>query len=97
MIKLVKFDNTDIERSEIVKKVLNIYNYVKPYNETNIFQIVSPLKRVDVNNSSNINSNTTIVSEPKKVKLINKNNDAALMPKHHISHNFDIFFESRDF
>ena len=97
MIKLVKFDNTDIERSEIVKKVLNIYNYVKPYNETNIFKIVSPLKRVDVNNSSNINSNTTIVSEPKKVKLNNKSSDAALMPKHHVSHNFDIFFESRDF
>lgn len=95
LIKIVKFNNEDVERSDIVKKVLNIYNYVKPIhlvkkNDNNIINIESiPL----VNNTSIVNSTTPI-----KKLIISKNyRDAALIPKHHVSHNYDIFFESRDF
>lgn len=30
LIKIIQFENIDIERSEIVQKVIEIYNYVKP-------------------------------------------------------------------
>lgn len=75
LINIVKFDNNDVERSEIVKKVIEIYNYIEPTKT--------------VKNSK--------VSESKKNNYYNKCNDAALIPKHHVTHNYDIFFESRDF
>ena len=67
LVKIIRFNDGDIERSEIVKKVIEIYNYVKP----KINDIVTGTKYY--------------------------NNDAALMPKHHATHNFDIFFETREF
>lgn len=101
LIKIIKFSNDDVERSEIVKKVLSIYNYVKPMSQVkNIDEIiVSPPPLTICNTSSLINTTTpeiTSVSKQSK-KQQNKYGDAALIPKHHISHNFDIFFESRDF
>ena len=95
LIKIIKFNNEDVERSDIVKTVLNIYNYVKPLylvkkNDNNITNIESiPL----VNNTSIMNSTTPV----KKLIISKKYGDAALIPKHHVSHNYDIFFESRDF
>lgn len=74
LIKIIQFNDEDIERSEIVKKVIEIYNYVKPKEE----KIVKPFT----------------VTVPSTNFY---NNDAALMPKHHVTHNFDIFFETRDF
>jgi len=43
----------------------------------------------------NIISKNNNIYKPNNIKLYN--NDAALIPKHHSTHNFDIFFESRDF
>jgi phosphate starvation-inducible PhoH-like protein len=54
-IKIIEFEKQDIERSKIVKDIINIYDY---------------------------NDNT------------NNNNDAALIPKNHITKNVDIFFEN---
>jgi phosphate starvation-inducible protein PhoH len=79
LIKFIKLESDDIERSEIVKKVIDIYDY----------------KKENVKQSENKNINN--ISKTKTINLYNKNNDAALIPKHHITHNFDIFFESRDF
>lgn len=62
LINTIYFDNCDIERSEIVKKVLEIYNYVKPIAENKIIEA-----SVTINNTNN--------------------NDAALIPKHYITHN----------
>ena len=85
LIKIVKFNNNDVERSEIVKKVIEIYNYIELNN-----------KYIEINND-----NVTTFSnftKPNEIKYFNKNNnDASVIPKHHISRNFDIFFESRDF
>jgi phosphate starvation-inducible PhoH-like protein len=74
LVKIIRFNDDDIERSEIVKKVIEIYNYVKPKEKKAVKSITS----------SNIPG-------------INYNNDAALMPKHHVTHNFDIIFETREF
>jgi len=93
MIKIIKFDNNDIERSEIVKKVIEIYSY-KKNNTIPTFveekKVKSPKDYKLFNNFVSNNNN-------------NNNNDAALIPKEHMtkkpysSHNQDIFFESREF
>ena len=75
LIKIIKFNDGDIARSEIVKKVIEIYNYVKPVEKKIIKQIANTTK-----------SGTKYYSS-----------DAALMPKHHATHNFDIFIEGREF
>jgi phosphate starvation-inducible PhoH-like protein len=60
LIKFVSLNNDDVERSDIVKEVINLYSYIKPIVEI-----------------KNITNNIS-------------NNDAALIPKHHITSNFDI-------
>jgi hypothetical protein len=67
LIKFVTFQNEDVERSDIVKEVINLYSYIKPIEEI-----------------KNITNNIL-------------NNDAALIPKHHITSNFDIFLSATDF
>jgi phosphate starvation-inducible PhoH-like protein len=81
MIKLVRFENDDIERSEIVKEVIKIYDYKKPNKK--------------IENSISLYNNTRITNNIIYSK--NKDSDAALIPKHHMSNNYDIFFESREF
>ena len=90
IIKIVNFEKRDIERSEIVKNIINIYDYddksCNSYKNNNI-----------TSNDSNIN-NATLTNEIKQVNKIKhynqNNNDAALIPKHHISKNSDIFFDN---
>lgn len=84
MIKIIKFGNDDVERSEIVKKVIEIYNYIKPFNNS-----------IVVKNPSLNNTNTTKLNNINYFN--NQYNDAALIPKHYTTHNFDVFFEARDF
>ena len=67
LIKFVTFQNEDVERSDIVKEVINLYSYIKP---------IEVIKNI-TNNISN--------------------NDAALIPKHHITSNFDIYLSATDF
>ena len=80
LIKIVDFEKRDIERSEIVKKIIDIYDFdIKNLNNSNIS---------NNNNSTNTNKTTS-----KKI-VEKKNDDAALIPKHHITKNMDIFFEN---
>ena len=67
LIKFIKLESEDIERSEIVKKVIEIYDH-------------------------KIHKNNTI--EP-RIKFNNKNDDAALIPKHHITPNYEIFIKKK--
>ena len=72
LIRIIDFEKQDIERSEIVKKIIDIYDFeVKEIRESN----------------SNMNYNNSMNS-------INycRNDDAALIPKYHITKNTDIFF-----
>jgi len=93
LIKIIRFDNNDIERSEIVKKVIEIYSYIKINNTNKITSGNSNFKQTDSKLYNKFVSNYN-----------NFNNDAALIPKQHMTstkphttHNHDIFFESREF
>jgi phosphate starvation-inducible PhoH-like protein len=117
MIKIIRFDNDDIERSEIVKKVIEIYNYIKPINkviEVKNDNITEPLSAnvtaianvTQVDNVVTGSVNVTKINNKKETKTINYlnkiENDAALIPRQHVTkhystHNYDIFFESREF
>jgi phosphate starvation-inducible PhoH-like protein len=66
LIKFITFNNEDIERSDIVKEVINLYSNKKPFD---------------------LIKNNSII----------KNNDSALIPKHHITNNYDIYFGPTDF
>jgi phosphate starvation-inducible PhoH-like protein len=100
LINMIEFENTDIERSEIVKKVIEIYDYNSSYiiekkNITNNI-VISENKTIhSINNITNTNKTTNIIKPRNENKYLNL--DAALIPKHHFSHNYDIFFESREF
>jgi phosphate starvation-inducible PhoH-like protein len=109
MIKIIRFDNDDIERSEIVKKVIEIYNYIKPINK--VIEVKNDNITASVNITKNDNNvtatvNVTKIDNIKKTNGLkyfsNIENDAALIPRKHIAkhystHNYDIFFESREF
>jgi phosphate starvation-inducible PhoH-like protein len=90
LIHHIHFTNKDIERSEIVKKIIDIYNF----KNTNI-TIMQP--KIIINETI---INQTIINE-----TIIKNNgnnaqikgDCALIPKEHITHNYNIFFNSSKF
>ena len=69
LIKIIRFDNNDIERSEIVKKVIEIYSYKNFKNISG----VSELEKID---SKVYNKFVPYYK--------NLNNDAALIPKHHM-------------
>ena len=76
-IKVVTFEKRDIERSDIVKNIIDIYDY-------------------DKNNMNYLSNNQTNL-EKNKVSTITQDkfeNDAALIPKRHLSKNTDIFWEN---
>jgi len=95
LIKLVRLENEDIERSEIVKNVIEIYDY-KNGNKP-----VITLKETSNTNASVLNTNVNVTNTNTNTNtsknIAKRDDDAALIPKRHISRNHDIFFESIDF
>ena len=71
MIKLINFEDEDVERSEIVKKVIDIYSFKNK---------ISPQINIKNNNNNNNNINININN-----KLTESNCDAALIPINHIT------------
>lgn len=57
LIYQIHFDNTDIERSEIVKKIVDIYNYKKPNITVSQFILLTSNKTIKTNNQTTINTN----------------------------------------
>ena len=95
LIKLVKLENHDIERSEIVKTVIAIYEYKK--TSKFIVDLKPHMNTTTVTNTTVTKLyGTTEESTKSDIKNFG-DDDAALIPKRHISRNFDIFFDSRDF
>ena len=99
LIKLVRLENEDIERSEVVKNIIAIYDYKK--SDKPIVTIKEPcvtIKEPCVTNTTvthiSANINKKSVSKHKKKR---EEDDAALIPKRYISRNYNIFFESSDF
>jgi len=77
-IKIVEFISGDIERSDIVQKVIDIYDFsVK--DEINSDKVyIKPLTKNEMN--------VTVTHEPvptNDTKVVDKNSDAALIPLHH--------------
>jgi len=129
MINIIEFNNTDIERSEIVKKVIEIYDFKNSASTITTIKNITTTENITTN--ENITSiNATNLEEQiyfNKTKLSNyvtsklnlneyevkngsnktENNDAALIPKHHMPKNNiskrqtsrfnDVFYDNRDF
>jgi phosphate starvation-inducible PhoH-like protein len=105
-IKIVTFEKQDIERSNIVKDIINIYEYAdknKITNNNTTHANTTTSTITSNKNETNIAANnTTSITPTTYNKIINNykchdNNDAALIPKHHISKNRDIFFDNSNF
>ena len=69
LINFVHFNNEDVERSDIVKEVINIYSY----------------------------KNKPLILEKNILEKNITNNDAALIPKHHLTSNYDIYYGPTNF
>lgn len=82
MLKLIEFNNSDIERSDIVKKIIEIYQY--EYNESksneinNSNYLVMNKNKKDINYTTNIYNRYSVSLDKNKTNL-----DAALIPLHH--------------
>jgi len=88
-IKLVEFNVSDVERSEIVKKVIDIYNYKKESEiKSDYFIKVSETINSTYylqNNVTNMITNNTLTNNKinYSYKSVTSNSDAALIPKSH--------------
>jgi phosphate starvation-inducible PhoH-like protein len=81
IIKLIKLDSGDIERSDVVRKVLEIYEYEIPAQICN--QILETKNETKTNTTG--------------YRIYNNDSDAALIPIQHVTKYNDIFSDRRDF
>jgi phosphate starvation-inducible PhoH-like protein len=90
LIQHIQLDNNDIERSTIVKKVIEIYDYKLIINETNNF--------IEKKNNTIQEKNTTIQEKNNtSYRIYNNNDDAALIPIQHATKYQDIFTDKMNF
>jgi len=82
LIKVVKLEGEDIERSDIVKKVIEIYDYKKPNITIDEIKTNNTISEIKTNKKD-------IISNNKQKNNYNSNDDAALMPIHHITPYFN--------
>jgi len=92
-IRIVNFENEDIERSEIVKQIIEIYDYDPKKIVKKSINISTSSQQFSVPNFITNKNNSSQTLKPSYLYY----NDAALIPKSHITHNYDIFFEGREF
>jgi phosphate starvation-inducible PhoH-like protein len=90
LIHRIHFDNTDIERSEIVKKIVDIYDYKKI--NTSVNQTITANQTIKVNQTITANQNIS-----RNNNIINFERDCALIPKKDFTKNYGRFIESREF
>lgn len=101
LIHQVIFNRDDIERSIAVKNVLDIYNYEKKNNTFDIFHLNETIiNTISTNCTNNIieniststseNNNSTKTFDLTDIRK-NLNDDAALIPLHHMTKTQDIF------
>jgi phosphate starvation-inducible PhoH-like protein len=92
LIHRIHFHSTDIERSEVVKKIVDIYNYKKI--NTTINEIIATNKTISVNQSIPSIVNETVV---KQKYTVNFESDCALIPKKDITKNYGRFIDTYEF
>jgi phosphate starvation-inducible PhoH-like protein len=86
-IKMVTFQKYDIERSEIVKNVIDIYDYNKNNNTP-----ITPTTTTTNTTLKNVFSNNSTLLKPSENSINKRNindNDAALVPKRYITKNYN--------
>ena len=81
IIKLIKLDSQDIERSDVVKKILEIYDYVDKKPKTEI------LKNETINEKNTTNYRIYNTND----------HDAALIPIQHVTRYHDVFSDRINF
>jgi phosphate starvation-inducible PhoH-like protein len=86
IIKLIKLDSGDIERSDVVRKVLEIYDYEPSKNPAQISQQILESKNETKTNTTGY-----------RIYNTNDSNDAALIPIQHVTKYHDVFADRRDF
>jgi phosphate starvation-inducible PhoH-like protein len=94
LIQFVKLNNQDIERSEIVKKVIEMYDNKYQDNEP-VRKSFNESTRQSFNESTRQSFNESVrQSFNETIRQKYTNNDAALIPKHHMSSYHDIFYQT---
>jgi phosphate starvation-inducible PhoH-like protein len=88
-IEIVEMNHSDIERSPIVSKILDIYNpmgrnITQTIDSVKTESLVATVSVIDVVPTVPVN-NTLPISDVHKPHVVDNNNDAALIPKSHIS------------
>jgi len=110
-IKIVTFEKRDIERSEIVKSIINIYEcddrniptsniiHTAKKNTTSIAPSNTTLGSSAIIPENTANTTMTLSNKTNNNSRYNHDtdNDAALIPKRHMTRNTDIFFENSNF
>jgi phosphate starvation-inducible PhoH-like protein len=96
-INIIEFTSSDIERSEIVKTIIDIYdNKLEPKIKKNITSSQNYTQN-SINTTQPLSFNASKISNYIENKL-NNSSDCALIPKQHISKNYnDVFFYEREF
>lgn len=79
-IDVIEFNKNDIERSVIVQKVIDLYNFKKP-EDTGLYKIK---EQENVKEKKDFNNNSTSLTNNATISNI----DAALIPKHHKSKHY---------
>jgi len=87
MLKLIEFNNTDIERSEIVRKIIEIYENKENNNQDKITKIHNTNVNIINNTYPNLLNNYTNINSTNnynnyKIAIDKLNTDAALIPFH---------------
>ncbi len=93
-MKVIKFEKEDIERSDIVKKIIKLYEDEPLTNVNNDITIVMNASNITSNVATNVTSNVTTNNGVRCSSKTNNylDNDAALIPKHQMTRNTDIFY-----
>ena len=100
LIYRINFDNNDIERREVVKKIVDIYNYKivnttsDKFFTTNQTLVTNQILATNETNETLVTNQTLATNETSN---INFENDCALIPKKHVSKNYGRFIETREF
>jgi len=90
LIHRIHFHSTDIERSEVVKKIVDIYNYKK--TNISIYETATAIQTIIVNQTLISNQDIT-----KQNYTVNFESDCALIPKKDITKNYHRFIEGSEF
>ena len=96
IIKLIKLDSGDIERSDVVRKVLEIYDYEVSAQISKQILETKDEPLVQVKNETLVKERNETIRNNTKYRVYN-DNDAALIPIHHTTKYHDVFMDRPEY